>query len=96
MVGIGITGGMKRARKLSISIPGELADLLDAVAREEGVPRSRIVAEALRLYLGFRGERGSGEYPTVLWKLERSGGLRLRSPRFVGRRLKVKWVVEEA
>ncbi len=89
-----VTGGMKRVKKLSISLPEDLADLLDALAREEGVPRSRLVAEALRSYFGAAEREGGGEYPTVLWKLERRGGLRLRSPRFAGRRVGAEWVVE--
>lgn len=88
---------MSGAKKLSISLPEDLAALLDATAKEEGLPRSRIIAEALRAYLGIKeqGESGEREYPTVLWKLEKSSGLKLRSPRFTGRKLKVEWVVEE-
>lgn len=86
---------MRGVRRLSVSLPADLADLLDEVARRDGIPRSRIVAEALRRYLRASEEEEGVEYPTVLWKLERSGGLKLRSPRFAGRRLKVEWVVEE-
>jgi len=83
------------SRKISVSVPEEILEALDALAREEGVPRSRIVTEALSLYLRRRAAVGAREYPTVLWKLKISGCMRLRSPKRVGRRLRGEWVVEE-
>jgi len=82
-------------RKISVSIPEELLKALDEVAREEGVPRSRIVVEALSRYLRWRVPAEGREYPTVLWKLKVSGSARLRSPKRAGRRLGCGWVVEE-
>lgn len=84
-----------RSKKISVSIPEEILETLDTVAREEGVPRSRIVTEALSLYLRRRVAMGAKEYPTVLWKLKVSGRMRLRSPRRVRRRLRGEWIVEE-
>jgi len=83
------------AKKISISIPEELLEALDELAREEGVPRSRIVVEALSRYLRWHAPARAREYPTVLWKLEVSGRARMRSPKRVGRRLRCGWVVEE-
>jgi hypothetical protein len=34
-------------------------------------------------------------YPTVLWKLRKSGYLKLRSPRYPSRRIG-RWIVEDA
>ncbi|RLE72452.1 MAG: hypothetical protein DRJ37_02840 [Thermoprotei archaeon] len=83
------------SKKISVSIPEEILKTLDAVAREEGVPRSRIITEALSLYLRRRATVEAREYPTVLWKLKVSGCMRLRSPKRVGRRLRGEWIVEE-
>jgi len=85
------------SKKISVSLPEELLRALDELAREEGVPRSRIVAEAVKAYLQRRGVllEKPREYPTVLWKLKVTGALRLRSPRRVGRRVRGEWVVEE-
>lgn len=82
-------------KKISVSIPEELLEVLNEVAREEGVPRSKIIVEALTGYLRRRAPVKAREYPTVLWKLEVSGRVRLRSPKRVGRRLGCGWVVEE-
>jgi len=87
--------GSVGVKKISVSIPEELFEVLNEVAREEGVPRSKIVAEALIRYLRWRAPVKAREYPTVLWKLEVSGRVRLRSPRRAGRRLGCGWVVEE-
>ena len=83
------------AKKISISLPESLLEALDSLAKEEGVPRSRILAEALRLYLKKQGlAEEPKEYPTVLWKLKSSGTLKLRSHKRIGRRIRGEWVVE--
>ncbi len=83
------------SKKISISLPEDLLEVLDSLSREEGVPRSRILAEALRSYLIRRGiTEKPRKYPTVLWKLRSSGAMRLRSPRRVGRRIKDEWILE--
>lgn len=84
-----------KCKKISVSIPEEILEALDAMAREEGVPRSKIVTEALSLYLRRRITMEAKEYPTVLWKLKVSGCIKLRSPRRVGRRLRGEWIVEK-
>ena len=81
------------SRKISISIPEDLLKRLDSLCRRLGVSRSEFITRVLEEKLGFMVE--VGEYPSVLWKLKVSGYLRLRSPRFVGRRVKCRWVIEE-
>jgi len=81
-------------RKVSISLPEDLFEVLDEVAKKEGISRSKVIARALRMYFGFE-EESPDEHPTVLWKLKASGALRLRSPRRVGRRIREVWLVEE-
>ncbi len=84
-------------RKISISIPEELLRRLDEFTKAEGLSRSKIIVYAIEAYLSrYRAkvEEAKG-YPTVLWKLKATGGIKLRSPRRVGRRIKGEWVVEE-
>jgi len=84
-------------RKISVSIPEELLKKLDEFAKAEGLSRSKIVTYAVEAYLR-RYRTGAEEiksYPSVLWKLKTIGGIKLRSPRRVGRRIKGEWVVEE-
>jgi len=82
------------SRKVSISLPEDLLRRVDEVCRRLGLSRSEFVAMALREKLGYTGEEPQ-EYPTVLWKLRASGLLRARSPRYPGRRVRCRWVVEE-
>jgi len=81
------------SRKISISVPEDLLKKLDSLCRRLGVSRSEFITRVLEEKLGSMVE--VGEYPSVLWKLKVSGFHRLRSPRFVGRRVKCRWVVEE-
>ena len=83
------------AKKISISIPEELLSELDSLAEKEGVPRSRIIKEALSSYLLHRAPVKTKEYPTVLWKIKATGALRLRSPQRVRKRVRGEWIVEK-
>jgi predicted transcriptional regulator len=47
--------------KVTISLPDELLDLLDAEARELGVPRSELVQESLATYLTKSAEEREAE-----------------------------------
>ena len=38
------------SRSVSARVPSAVADALDAAARETGIPRNRIISEALELY----------------------------------------------
>ncbi len=92
-----LPGGIVGVRKISVSIPEELLKRLDEFAKAEGLSRSKVIAYAVEAYLSrYRAkvEEIKG-YPTVLWKLKAIGGIKLRSPRRVGRRIKGEWVVEE-
>lgn len=84
-------------RKVSVSLPDDVFEALDRFAREEGVSRSSVVAEALRRYLGcFAAWEAEVErYPTVLWKLRLRSGRKLRSPRRAVGRVRDEWVVEK-
>ncbi len=82
-------------KKLSISLPNKLLEILDAYAKKNAMSRSKAIAQILSVF--FREDLfvEEGKYPTVLWRLEMTGGLRLRSPRRVGRRFTGEWIVEE-
>jgi|YelNatPaOPRAMG01_1025707.scaffolds.fasta_scaffold16820_4 metal-responsive CopG/Arc/MetJ family transcriptional regulator len=80
--------------KTSVSLPEDLLRRLDDVCKRLNMARSEFIARVLEEKFG----EASGEaqrFPTVLWKLSLSGYLRLRSPRFRGRMMREKWVVEE-
>jgi Arc/MetJ-type ribon-helix-helix transcriptional regulator len=47
--------------KVTISLPDELLEQLDAEARELGVPRSELVQESLSSYLGKTAEERQAE-----------------------------------
>ena len=47
--------------KVTISLPDDLLDRLDAEARELGVPRSELVQESLATYLGKSAEERQSE-----------------------------------
>ena len=84
-------------RKISVSIPEELLKKLDMYARAEGLSRSKVMVYAVEEYLRKYGvvvEEAKG-YPTVLWKLRATGGIKLRSPRRVGRKVRGEWVIEK-
>ena len=84
-------------RRLGISLPDDIAELIDEVCSERGVKRSQLIAEALRDYVvRHHSEKLRGEgCPTVLWKLKLAGAFALRSPRLCSRRVRGEWVVEE-
>ena len=50
-------GDCMAARKITITIAGELADAIAAAARDEGVPVSRVYAEAAARELRLRAGR---------------------------------------
>jgi len=82
-------------RKVSVSLPEELLRNVNELSRRLNVTRSELMAKILEEKLGtWTAEKGH-KYPTVLWKLSTGGYLRLRSPRFPGRLIKEKWIVEE-
>ena len=82
-------------KKISVSLPEDLLNVLDKYAKDEGVSRSKVIAEALRMYLRKYDSRIPKYYPTVLWKIRASGSIKLRSPRKVGRKIRGEWVVEK-
>jgi metal-responsive CopG/Arc/MetJ family transcriptional regulator len=43
--------------KIAISLPDEQADAVEAIRRDERVPRSRVIQDAIALYLRHRAER---------------------------------------
>jgi len=81
--------------KISISIPEEILKALEEYANEEGISRSKAIANILSSFLSDRIKIEEGKYPTVLWKLKKKGFLKIRSPRRVGRMIKDEWIVEE-
>ena len=84
-------------KKISISLPEDILVALDKAAKDKGISRSRLIAEALRLYLKefLKLEEKPRKYPTVLWKLEMEGRIKLRSPKRVGKRVRGEWIIEE-
>ncbi|MBS7252008.1 MAG: hypothetical protein KIH08_15655 [Candidatus Freyarchaeota archaeon] len=73
-------------------LPEELLKMVDKTAGENKMSRSEFVARILEKAL--RPGEEVYRYPTVLWKLQTSGYLRLRSPRYPSRRIG-RWVVED-
>lgn len=59
--------------QLTFRIPKELASVLNRSARERGVPRSQLVREALREYLGHRS--AAPDRATILKRLEAYRGI---------------------
>ncbi len=78
--------------KVSLSLPEELLKMVDKAAEENKMSRSEFVTRILEKAL--RPEEEVHRYPTVLWKLQASGYLKLRSPRYPSRRIG-RWVVED-
>lgn len=58
--------------KVTISLPDELLERLDAEARELGVPRSELVQESLSTYLGKSADERQAEArrARAMWALE--------------------------
>lgn len=84
-----------KVKKLSISLPDNLLKILDDYSKREGISRSKAISRILSIYFKDELAIEEGKYPTVLWKLELMGGLKLRSPRRIGRRFAGEWKVEE-
>ena len=84
-------------RRLGVSLPDEIAELMDKVSAERGVKKSQLIAEALKEYIvrHYPEKLRVEGYPTVLWKLKLAGAFALRSPRLCSRRVRGEWVVEE-
>lgn len=82
-------------RKVSVSLPEELLKKMNELSKRLNVTRSELIAKILEEKLGGWTAEKNHKYPTVLWKLSTSGYLKLRSPRFPGRLIKEKWIVEE-
>ena len=82
------------SKKVSISLPKDLPKRVDEAAQSLGVSRSHYISAVLEEKLG-RSLEEPPKYPTVLWKLETSGWLKMRSPRHPSRAVGGKWVVEE-
>ncbi|MEX2704696.1 MAG: ribbon-helix-helix domain-containing protein [Candidatus Freyrarchaeum guaymaensis] len=78
--------------KVSLSLPEELLKMVDKAAGENRMSRSEFVTRILEKAL--KSEEEVRRYLTVLWKLQKSGYLKLRSPRYPGRRIG-RWVVED-
>jgi len=81
--------------KISISIPENLLRRVDELCRSMSMARSEFITKVLEEKLGGGVETETHRYPTVLWKLSSRGYFKLRSPRFHGRSIKGRWVVEE-
>jgi len=82
-------------RKVSVSLPEELLKNINELSKRLNVTRSELIAKILEERLGGWTANRDHKYPTVLWKLSTSGCLKLRSPRFPGRLIKERWIVEE-
>jgi len=82
-------------RKVSISLPEDLLNTIDELSKRLNITRSELITKILEEKLGVLREKKSHKYPTVLWKLSVSGYFKLRSPRFPGRVVKGRWIVEE-
>lgn len=81
------------ARKVSVSLPEDLLKRVDEAANKNKLSRSEFIARVLEGTLGSAEEEVQ-KYPTVLWKLQKSGYLKLRSPKYPSRRIG-GWIVEE-
>ncbi len=72
-------------KKISISLPEDLLKILDDLARERGVARSKIIAEILKNYLaGYKDEKPK-EYR---WKAKKPRTLKTQTPKGVRRRIR--------
>ena len=80
------------SRKISVSLPEKLLKKVDEAASRSRMSRSEFIATVLEKVV--QPEEKPHRYPTVLWKLQRSGYMKLRSPRFPTRKVG-EWVVEE-
>ncbi|MHA1605553.1 MAG: hypothetical protein ACTSV0_02080 [Candidatus Freyarchaeota archaeon] len=77
---------------MSLSLPEELLKMVDKAAGENRMSRSEFVTKILER--AFKPEEEVHRHLTVLWKLQKSGYLKLRSSRYPGRRVG-RWVVED-
>lgn len=81
------------SRKVSISLPEHLLEIIDKNAKSAGMSRSEYITRILEEKL--RPVKEPKNYPTVLWKLRTSVFLKMRSPKYPSRRIKGKWTVEK-
>jgi len=81
--------------KISISIPEAILRRVDDLSRSMKISRSELITRILVEALGAETDSEPPKYPTVLWKLGKEGHYRLRSPRYPGRTIKERWIVEE-
>ena len=80
------------SRKVSVSLPEKLLKRVDEAANRSGMSRSEFITRVLERVV--QPEEEPHRYPTVLWKLQKSGYMKLRSPR-LPTRIVGEWVVEE-
>jgi metal-responsive CopG/Arc/MetJ family transcriptional regulator len=59
--------------KIAISLPDPLADAVDAFAAAKGLPRSRVIANALVDYLARQSPSKVTERLNAVYALERDG-----------------------
>ena len=89
------TGVKQVVKKISLSLPEDLLDELDSLARESGRTRSSIVVEVLRIYFSNpTNHRKSKIYPTALQKMKEQSAIRLRSPKLARARIRDDWIIE--
>jgi len=81
--------------KISISIPEAILRRVDDLSRSMKISRSELITRILVEALGEETDSEPPKYPTVLWKLSKEGHYRLRSPKYPGRTIKERWIVEE-
>ena len=79
-------------RKVSLSLPEELLKRVDEAANKNKMSRSEFITRILEKTLS--PEKDIHKHPTVFGKLQPSGYLKLRSPKYPSRRIG-KWVMEE-
>ena len=81
--------------KISITIPKDILRKLDEFCIQTHLTSSKLISRILEEKFGGIIESEDHKYPTVLWKLESTGYLKLRSPRLRGRMIGESWIVEE-
>ena len=84
------------SKKISISLPDELLNFIDTATKKLGISRSEYITRTLQEKIGSVSPEKPKRYPTVLWKLAKTGFLKFRSPRYPSRRIKERWIVKEA
>ena len=69
---------------------------MDEQSKRLNQTRSEFIARILEEKLGVLMMDKAPKHPTVLWKLSAGGYLKFRSPRFQGKIIREKWIVEVA